>query len=201
MARGGLPEWQKSKNKTTYGTKKAYTVRHKNLTMHVNTEGLNALKGELVNLALQHVRYGIVDDNRYPTNDPRGRGGMYVATIWKRLEFGSVDEINGKARVIPPRPTFALHVNSGGIATAKVVMIDILQDVFRGQTVRDKAWVKLGLAMQSRLKFDVMTQKGFVPLKIPSWSDRSPTDFYNDTGHLVRSISYRIMPIGIDFSG
>lgn len=201
MARGGLPEWQKSKHRTTYGTKKAYTVKHKNLTMHVNTEGLNALKGELVNLALQHVRYGIVDDNKYPTNDPRGRGGMYVATIWKRLEFGSVDEINGKARVIPPRPTFALHVNSGGKATAKVVMIDILQDVFRGQTVRDKAWVKLGLAMQSRLKFDVMNQKGFAPLKIPSWSDRSPTDFYNDTGHLVRSISYRIMPIGIDFSG
>lgn len=201
MARGGLPEWQKSKHKTSYGARKAYTVRHKNLTMHVNTEKLEALKGELVNLSLQHVRYGIVDDDRYPTSDPRGRGGIYVATIWKRLEFGSVDEINGKARVIPPRPTFALHVNSGGKATAKLVMTDILQDVFRGHSVRDRAFVKLGLAMQSRLKFDVMTQKGFVPLKIPSWSDRSPTDFYDDTGHLVRSISYRIMPIGMDFSG
>jgi len=201
MARGGLPEWQKAKHKTSYGARKAYTVRQKNLTMHVNTEKLEALKGELVNLSLQHVRYGIVDDDRYPTSDPRGRGGIYVATIWKRLEFGSVDEINGKARVIPPRPTFALHVNSGGKATAKIVMTDILQDVFRGHSVRDRAFVKLGLAMQSRLKFDVMTQKGFVPLKIPSWSDRSPTDFYDDTGHLVRSISYRIMPIGMDFSG
>ncbi|QVG63959.1 putative tail completion protein [Acinetobacter phage Mithridates] len=200
MARGGLPEWQKARYRTTYAGKKAYTVRHKNLTMHVNTEKLEALKGELVNLSLQHVRYGIVDDNRYPTSDPRGRGGMYVATIWKRLEFGSVDEINGKARVIPPRPTFTQHVHTGGKGTAKLVMMDIMHDVFTGKSVRDKAWVKLGLAMQSRLKFDVMTQKGFVPLKLPSWSDRSSTDFYNDTGHLIRSISYRIMPIGLDFS-
>lgn len=201
MARGGTPEWKKGKHTTTYGTKAASTTNYKNLKMHTNTVVLEKLKSDLTNLALNHVRYGIVDQVTYPAGDPNGRAGMYVAEIWKRLEYGHVmvTPTGGRA-VIPPRPMFAVHLQTKGKEVFKKTATEFAIELFSGAYIRDTSLVKLGVRMQNALKFTLLNYKGFVPLQLPKNSPRSNTDFYNDTGFLIKNVSYRVMPSGIDLN-
>lgn len=202
MPRGGTPEWQKGKHTTTYGGRSAKTTTYKNLKMHLNTSVMDKLRGDLVNLALQHVRYGIVDPVTYQASDPNGRAGIYVAEIWKRLEYGHtyITPTGGRA-VIPPRPMFAVHLNTNGKEAFKKHSTDIVTQLFSGRYARDASFVRLGIQMQNSLKFTLKTYKGFAPLKLPKSSPRSNTDFYNDTGFLMSKVSYRIIPTGIDLGG
>lgn len=199
MARGGTPQWQKSQHTTSYSGTSAKTVNYKNLKMHVNTSALDKLKGDLLNLGLSHVRYGIVDPVTYPSGDPNGRGGLYVAEVWKRLEFGYsfVTPTGGRA-VIPPRPIFAVHTITTGRKAFKDASIKIATDLFSGRYTRDVTLNKLGVTMQTSLRFTLETYKGFVPLVLPKGSPRSPYDFYDDTGYLKDQISSRVLPIPLD---
>lgn len=199
MARGGTPQWQKAKHTTTYGGGSAKTINYKNLKMHINTAVLDKIKSDLVNLSLNHLRYGIVDPVTYPAGDPNGRAGMYVAEIWKRLEYGHVNITpTGGRAVIPPRPMFAVHLNTNGRKAFEGYAKDMVTDLFNGRHARDASWVKLGIRMQNSLRFTLKTYKGFVPLVLPKNSPRSNTDFFNDTGFLMSKVSYRILPLGID---
>lgn len=198
MARGGTPQWQKNKHTTSYGTSSAKTTNYKNLKMHLNTTALEKIKGDLVNAALNHIRYGIVDSVTYPTGDPNGRAGMYVAEIWKKLEYGQAFMAGSTARIIPPRPIFAVHLKSNGKKDFQDVAREVIGSIFTGSYAREASWMKIGLRMQNSLKFTVETYKGFRPLSLPKGSPRSPYDFYDDTGYLKSQISYRLMPSGLD---
>lgn len=199
MARGGTPQWQKEKHTTGYVGTSARTTNYKNLKMHINTSGLDKIKSDLVNLSLNHIRYGVVDAVTYPTGDPNGRAGMYVAEIWKRLEFGYtfITPTGGRA-VIPPRPIFAVHTTTTGRKAFKDASTKIATNLFNGIYVRDVTLSKLGLLMQTSLKMTLESYKGFVPLVLPKGSTRSPYDFYDDTGYLKEQISFRVMPTPLD---
>lgn len=195
MPRAGLPQWQKSKHTTTYGTSTAKTTQYKNLKMHINMDALNKIKGDLVNLAMSHIRYGIVDDVRYPMVDPNRRGGVYVAEIWRRLEFGHVyPTTQGKPIVIPPRPIFAIHQLEDGRVNFEKFAKEVTADIFAGRYAGQASWTKFGLLMQNSLKKKVMTYKSFKPLSHVK-KPRTVLDFYMDTGYLLSQISYRYMPI------
>jgi hypothetical protein len=198
MPAKGTPQWQKSNHTSGYLGSTAKTTNYKNLKMHTNMDGLNKLKSDLINLSLNHIRYGIVDQVTYPTGDPNGRAGMMVAEIWKRLEFGFafVTPTGGRA-VIPPRPIFAVHLNTTGAADFKKFSHKVAVELFSGRYARDTALNKLGLLMQSSLKSTIETYKGFAPLVLPAKSPRSPYDFYDDTGYLKEQISFRVMPTSL----
>lgn len=200
MPSGGTPQWQKSQHTRRYGTQKATTTTYKNLKMHINTEALNTIKASLVNLANSHIRYGIVDDVKYPMGDLSMRGGMYVAEIWKRLEYGyAYPSGNGGVTVIPPRPIFSVHLMTDAKADFKKFALETTKDIFNNRYQGENNWIKFGLAMQRSLVKTVKTYKAFKPLVIRGAERhvRSPLDFYNKTGFLISNISYRYMPTSL----
>lgn len=196
-----MEEWKKGKYQTSYSRGNARTTRYKNTTIHRNSSGMAKIESQLKHLELNHIRYGIVDSVTYPTGDPNGRAGVYVAEIWKRLEYGHATITSKGAVIIPPRPLFKVHLQTNGATDFKKVAKEVLREVFRGGDIRDSAWAKIGLRMKLSLRFTLETYKGFKPLVLPKNSPRSPTDFYDDTGFLKNQISYRVMPLGLPLGG
>jgi len=77
---------------------------------------LDKLKADLQYLNTMHIEYGIVNNDKYPADDPRGRGGMSVAEVLKRNEYGlSTTTSNGKTINLPPRPLFRQSLSKGKI--------------------------------------------------------------------------------------
>jgi hypothetical protein len=80
---------------------------------------LDKLKLDMKYLNTMHIEYGVVNNDKYPADDPRGRGGMSVAEVLKRNEYGlSTTTAAGKTINLPPRPLFKQSLSKGKIEAA-----------------------------------------------------------------------------------
>lgn len=86
-----------------------------NLTFTEDYTLLDKLTSELKYLNTMHIEYGIVNNDKYPSDDPRGRAGHFVAEVMKRHEYGLNTAGLGKTVDLPPRPLFAQSLVKGKI--------------------------------------------------------------------------------------
>jgi len=86
------------------------------LTFKEDYRVLDDIIKDLKYLNTMHIQYGIVKGEKYPSGDPRGRAGMYVAEIMKRNEYGlDTTTEDGRTINLPPRPLFRQSLTKGKI--------------------------------------------------------------------------------------
>lgn len=76
-------------------------------TWDIDSSGLQQLKKNIKSLNSNHIEYGIINKEKYPAGDPRGRAGEYVAQIAYDNEYGfKFINQSGLEVEAPPRPYF-----------------------------------------------------------------------------------------------
>lgn len=90
-----------------------------NLTFTEDYTVWDKIKADFKYLHTMHIEYGIVNNDKYPAGDPRGRDGTPVAEIFRRNELG-LNTDNGVN--LPPRPAFKQSTQGVGKYRAIVLL-------------------------------------------------------------------------------
>ena len=150
-------------------------------------KGLDALWKRLQDLNQKEIEYGFVNEAVYPSDDPRGRGGQYVADIAWMNENGFTLP-NGTYS--PPRPFF-----TQSLAKAKWFVRQSAPAVFMNafQGKQEKNMVAMGEWLVESVQ-ETIGEQNFEPNAALTLEQKSPeTRILHDTSFMFDNITAKIV--------
>lgn len=161
-------------------------------SLKVNTKNLRDVKRNLAKLNKTEIEFGWINKKVYPTSDKNGRGGIPVAEIAARNEFGGYiqNSVTGMYHYIPSRPYLQQAVQmckQFNALESEALFHRVLhnlpyQGILHGMAETNAQYVKKSIDMQN-----------MTPLKEKTVNMKGGSEQWKDTGFLVKNITGKVI--------
>ena len=162
-------------------------------TWDIDTSLLQQLKKNIKSLNSNHIEYGIVNNEKYPAGDPRGRAGRYVADVALSNEMGfEFTGSNGKGQKVVPRPFFKQSIPIGiSIINMQANLLFTMLPTASNPEIK---LVMLATADQlaDSIRYSIDNQN-FEPNRPRTLLDKTSTKVLEDTDVMYNSFSGKVV--------